>query len=99
MAIQNAPRTPSQLRCTASKFSASVIDTASKFSAGVIDTGGKFSAGVTTINVDRGKHVIANFGVTFGKFAAGVNGVGVKFSAGVNDTGNAPLVVNTFANF
>jgi hypothetical protein len=48
-------RTPSQLRCTASKFS-----------AGVIDTGGKFSAGVTTINVDRGKHVTANFNVTSG---------------------------------
>ncbi len=33
------------------------------------------------------------------RFAAGVNGVSVKFSAGVNDTGNAPLVVDTFANF
>jgi hypothetical protein len=53
----------------------------------------------TTINVDCGKHVIANFGVTFGKFAAGVNGVGVKFSAGVNHNGKEPLVVNTFAMF
>ncbi len=43
--------------------------------------------------------MIANFDVTFGKFAAGVNGVGVKFSAGVNDTGNAPLAVDTFAYF
>jgi hypothetical protein len=46
---------PPQLRCTASKIS-----------AGVIDTDGKFSAGVTTINVDRGKDVTANFNVTSG---------------------------------
>jgi hypothetical protein len=42
--------------------------------------------------------VTVNFNVTSGLQQV-FNRVGVKFSAGVNDTGNAPLVVDTFAKF